>query len=280
MSAELITTKSLMGLHAVTQAKGKKIGKVRRFVFHPSEKRLVGILIKRPDAALMFHRKDLFVALGGFHLEDGHVVVHDDPDATDKGAIKALGLDWDSCVVWVGMPAMTQSGELLGYIDVVTFDAHSGAVHSFTTENGAAKNALLGARVIPANMVKGFRYGKGIALTQAGEYGAQDEEGNVETGAILVSDGALEAAIEGGVAAAAGKATAVVANKAKKGAAKAKSTASEQVGRAKPVASKAAKAAGDAFDAGTFAVGKQLGKATGMFAAFKEEFDKASKGEE
>ena len=101
-----------------------------------------------------------------------------------------------------------------------------------------------------------------------------------ETGAILVADDVLDLPIEGGVAAAAGKATAIVADKARKGAEKAKTSASEQAKRAKPTVQKVTKATSEAVDAGTFAVGKQLGKASGMFAAFKEEFDKASKGEE
>ncbi len=279
MASQIITTKSLFGMRAVTQAKGKKIGKVRRFVFHPSEKRVIGFTVKRPDAALMFHRKDLFVGLNGFHVEDGQVVVHEDSDATDKGAIKALGVDWESCVIWVGMPALTQSGELLGYIDVVSFDRQTGAVQSFTTENGAASNAILGKRSVPARLIKGFKRGVGAAIAPVGEPDAAGDEA-AETGAILVSDEVLELPVEGGAAAAAGKATAVVAHKAKKGAAKVKVSASQQAERAKPTAQKVAKATGEAVEAGSFAVGKQLGRASGMFSAFKEEFQKASKGEE
>lgn len=279
MSDQLVTTKSLSGLHAVTQARGRKIGKVRHFVFHPSEKRVLGFTIKRPDAALMFHRKDMFVALDGFHLEDGCVVVHDDATATDSGAIKALGVDWNACVIWVGMPVLTESDSMLGYIDVVTFDRKTGAVQSFTTESGAVNNALLGKRVIPSKYVKGFKRGKGIPLAPMGEYGAQDEADAALTGAILVSDAVFDLPVEGGAAAAAGKASAVVANKAKKGAVKAKASVDKQVDRAKPTAQKVAQKTGEAVGAGTFAVGKQLGRASGMFAAFKEEYDKASKGE-
>lgn len=280
MSGQFITTKSLTGMRAVTQAKGKKIGKVRYVIFHPSEKRVIGFMVKRPDAALMFHRKDLFVALDGFHEEEGQLVVHDDAGATDKGAVKALGVDWDACVIWVGMPVLTQSEELLGYVDVVTFDRQTGAVHSFTVESGAANDAIVGKRVVPARMVKGFKRGVGMALAPMGQYNGENADEAVETGAILVVDEVLDLPIEGGVAAAAGKASAVVADKAKKGAEKAKSKASEQAKRAQPTVKKVAKATGEAVDAGTFAVGKQLGKASGMFAAFKEEFEKASKGEE
>ena len=179
--ASQLTTKSLFG-RKVVSSKGKKIGKVRRFVFHPSEKRVVGFTVKRPDAALMFHRKDLFVALDGFDIDDDNrIVVHDDPTATDKGARKALDLDWDKCVIWVGMPVMTASGDFIGYIDVVTFDRESGAIVRVSTENGAANDALLGKRIIPASYIKGFRHGQGIALAPMGEYNGEDLDEATET---------------------------------------------------------------------------------------------------
>lgn len=287
MGEQLVTTKELAGKRAIDDKKGKRIGKVRRFVFHPTEKRCIGLLVKRPDAAFMFHRKDLFVSLAGFHFDgEGNVVVHGDADATDKGAVKVLGVNWDMCVIWVGMPVMTASGELLGFVDTVTFDRKTGAVHSLTTENGAANDAILGKRAIPASYVRGFRRGQGVALVEAGEYQGEDPDEQVERGAIMVSDGSLDLPIQGGVAAAAGKATAVVADKAKKGAsqakvgaAKAKKVVDAKLEDAKPTQEKLASAAGDAIESGTFAVGKQLGKASGMFAAFKEEFEKASRGE-
>ncbi len=280
MAGNLITTKELANKRVVDGRKGKKIGKVRRFVFHPSEKRCIGLLVKRPDAALMFHRKDLFVALGGFHIDgEGNVVVHDDADSTDKGAVKALGVDWDACVIWVGMPVMTASGDILGYVDVVTFDRTTGDVHSFTTENGAANDAIVGKRVIPSKFVKGFRRGQGIALMAAGDYRGEDMDDQAERGAIMVSDEAMDLPVQGGVAAAAGKASAVAVNKAKKGAVKAKTAVEGKMEEVKPGAQKFASAAGEAIESGSYAVGKQLGKASGMFAAFKEEFDKASRGE-
>lgn len=281
MADNLVTTKQLAGKRVVGGKKGKRIGKVRWFVFHPSEKRCIGLLVKRPDAALMFHRKDLFVALDGFHIDDeGDVVVHDDSDATERGAIKALGVNWEKCVIWVGMPVMTVGGEMLGFVDTVTFDRATGAVHSLTTENGAANDAILGKITIPGSYVKGFKRGQGVALVQAGEYQGETVDEQAERGAIIVSDEALDVSSRGGVAAAAGKATAVATAKAKNGATKARKVVAKRVDEAKPGAQKLAKAAGEAVESGSFAVGKQLGKASGMFAAFKEEFDKASRGED
>ena len=278
LSGQLVTTKSLVGLRAVTQAKGRKIGKVRHIVFHPSQKRVVGLMIKRPDAALMFHRKDLFVALGGFDREGGQLVVHEDPGATDKGAAKALGVDLEECIIWVGMPVLTQSEEFLGYVDTVTFDAETGIVHALTTENGATDAIILGKRSVPAQLIKGFKRGSGVALVPVESPLATEEGEEAQTGAILVSDEALQTSAEGGIAAAAGKATAQVTHAAKKRVVKVKRSVDNQVERAKPTAQKVAERTSEAAQAGTFAVGKQLGKASGMFSAFKEEFEKASKG--
>ena len=43
----------------------KKMGRVRACVFHPKQKRCVGLLVKRPDVALLFHRPNMFVAVDG-----------------------------------------------------------------------------------------------------------------------------------------------------------------------------------------------------------------------
>ena len=251
---ELVNTKQLSGLKVVDGKKRKRIGKVRRFVFHPTERRCIGFLVKRPDAALMFHRKDLFVALNGYDVEDGQIVVRDDSEATERGAIKALGVNWEKCVIWVGMPVVTESGDSLGYVDTVMFDRETGAVDSLTTEEGAANKAILGKRTIPAKLVRGFRA----------------NPGDIDNpGVILVSDDVMDLPADGGVAAAAGKATAVVTDKAKK-----------TVAVAKPKAKKAAEKTEEVVNAGAYAAGKQLGRATGMFAAFKEEYDKAVRGDE
>ncbi|HAM15843.1 MAG TPA: PRC-barrel domain protein [Eggerthellaceae bacterium] len=283
----LVCTRDFTGLRAVSESKEKKIGKVRCALFHPSERRCIGFLVRRPDAALMFHRKDLFVALDGFHVADDELIVHDaDPKATDRGALKALGVNYDACVIWVGMPVMTRSGEHLGYVSAVDFDRETGAVASVRTEMGAASDALLGKRVIPGKYVKGFRLGQGMALSAVGHAASEDDDDALR-GAVMVLDEAAQLPVEGGAAAAAGKATAIAAHKTKRTVvktkrtvAKAKASVDEKVEQARPAAQKAAKAAGDAAQAGSFAVGRQLGRASGMFAAFKDEFNKAVHSED
>ena len=263
MANKLTTTDELTGVRVIGGKKGtKRIGKVRRFVFHPKEKRVVGFVVKRPDLLWMFRRKDLFVAVSGYEIEDGRIVVSNDPAATNRAACKALGVDWDACVLWVGLPVMTEDGDALGVVGSVTFDRKTGVVDSVTTDSGATANALLGKREIPANLVKGFRRGMGAALAQTGAEGEESEE--VVLGAILVAEEARDIAVEGGLAEKAGEATAVVVDKAH-----------TAVDKAKPVASAAAKKTGEVVNKGAYATGKQIAATKGMFSGFKEEYDKA-----
>ena len=259
MASKLITTRELSGKRVVA-VKGKKeqvkrIGKVRCCVFHPKEKRCIGFIVKRPDLLLMFHRKDLFVSLRGYDLEDGRIVVRDDPSATGQAACKDLGVDWDACVLWEGLPVMTADGESFGYVGTITFDRKTGEIDSFEVDTGVASNALLGTMTIPGDMIRGFRRGMGTALTMVGSEG--EEQDNPELGALLVTDAVKELKAEGGAAEQAGKAVAVAASKVK------------------PAASEAAHAAGEVVNKGAYATGRQISRASGMFSEFKSEYDKA-----
>ena len=269
MATQLITTHELEGTRVLGGKNGtKRIGKVRRFVFAPRAKRCIGFLVKRPDVLWMFRRKDMFVSIKGFDWVDGRIVVRNEPDATDRGAIKAMGLNWDECVLWLGLPVMSESGESLGIVGDVMFNQRTGLVESITTDSGATANAILGKRTIPADEILGFRKGVGVALAEVGSEGVAQEDDAIELGAIVVTDEAARLDAEGGVAEAAGKATAVAVDKVKKGAEKV-------ADKAKPVMSDAAKVAGEAINAGARATGEQIAKSQTMFSDFKKEYDKA-----
>ena len=84
----------------------KRVGKVRHFVFHPKARRVVGFTVKRPDIALMAHRSDLFVALDGFEIEEGHILIDPKSSSVGKAACKHLGISWDECIMWQGLPLL------------------------------------------------------------------------------------------------------------------------------------------------------------------------------
>lgn len=274
-----ISTKELSGLAVIDGRNQKRIGKVRYFIFHPDEARVMGFTVKRPDRLLMFKRKDLFVQLNGFDIEGGSLVVRDDPAATDSGACKVLGLDWERCVLWLGMPAMTEQGDMLGYIDDALFDPFTGVVDQLSIASGKTKDALLGRRMVRAEHIIGFRRGQGIALARMGEYDGSEDVPETQRGAIIVDAACMAESRKGGVAEAAGKASAVVADKARRGAAAAKKQAGAAYNQAKPEAKKAAATAGEAINQGAYAAGEHVAKLGGMFSAFKDEFVKGLNGE-
>lgn len=266
MAAKLISTSELVGKRVLADKSSAKnpdvakmMGKVRHCVFHPSKRACVGFVVKRPDLLWMFRRKDVFVALNGYDMVDGRIVVHQDAAATDKGACKALGINWDDCVLWAGLPVIGENGKQYGLVGEVLFDAKTGEVDTLQVTQGATANALLGVREIPGSLIRGFKRGIGAALSVNGETGDEPQ-----LGAILVSDEVAQLGTEGGLAEKAGEATAVVAERAR-----------ETVDAVKPAVSTATKAAGKAVNKGAYATGRQIKRASGMFAAFKEEYDKA-----
>ena len=242
----------------------------------------MGFLVKRPDVALMFHRGDVFVPLDGFTWQDGSIVLRADDDATGRAAARRLGIDVDACVVWSGLPVMTAAGAKLGYVGAVVIESDSGLVESVIVSEGVASSAMLGTTRIPVSMVQGFRTGIGEPLLAYGELDEDDLERIDPSmlGALLVTEEALQVEAKGGVAEKAGQVTAVAADKASQATALAAEKAHSAAEAAKPVMDSAAKAAGEAIHKGAFATGRQIARSKGMFSAFKEEFNKAAKGDD
>lgn len=256
------TANELRGVAVRDARKNKRIGKVHAIVFHPRKRRVVGLSVKRPDVALMMHRSDLFVALDGFDVVEGAIVASDDASATGAAACRRLGISWDECVLWQGMPLLTEDGRRCGHVGDVRFRTEDGAVVSVTVDRGATSGLLLGITELPASDILGFKVGIGDNLA-----GGEDDEGL--RGGIIVSPEALGVGAEGGLAERAGAATAVVGDKA-----------SRAVEAAKPAAAAAAQKTGEAVNKGAFALGRQLGRTRGMFSSFKEEYQKARHDDE
>lgn len=245
----------------------KRIGRVKSCVFHPTEKRCVGFMVKRPDLLWMFHRKDLFVALDGFDLSDGRIVVKEDGDMTGPAACRRMGIDWDSCVIWEGMPLMTGDGTAIGYVGNISFSLTTGEIKSVEASNGVTAKYLLGTLEVPAELIVGFKRGMGATL--AVKEDTRDAGQAVEfKGAILVSDEVWELSPEGGWAESAGEFTA-----------RAKVRVHEATEKAKPKVQEVTHAAGEAINEGAYAVGKQVAASKGMFSSFKEEYGKARYGD-
>lgn len=265
---KLTTTSDMQKMRVLGGKRGtRRIGRVKTCVFHPSERRCIGFIVKRPDFLWMFHRKDLFLAMDGFDFVDGRMVIKNEPEVTGPAACRRLGVNWDDCVLWEGMPLMTADGTAVGYVGTVTFSRTTGEVECVEASNGMTAKYLLGTLTVPADLILGFKRGMGAQLAVRDD--SRDEAvGEAFMGAILVSDDVWTLQPEGGWAEAAGEFTARATARMK-----------EKVAQYAPKVQEATQAAGEAINEGAYAVGKQVAASRGMFSAFKEEFDKARSGE-
>ncbi len=253
----------------------KKFGKIRNFVFHPSQPRAVGVIVKRPDAALMVKRKDHLVALDRLEPVEGGLCVVDKPDSWDKAACKRLGIDFDQCIIWSGMPVRTTSGKELGIIGDISLLDESFEIDHIDISSGSVNRAVLGSSNIPAARIRGYK-----------------------GGAIIVEDEMEQLEESGGAAAKAGVAWAKTKHSASKAGKKAEKAindgaykAGEAIGAVREKANEsvakrdkekreaAARGEYTGVDKAANIFGHQLGKASHMFKDFKDEFDKASRGD-
>lgn len=264
MKKDTYSTRELTGapVFVPTSNKLKRVGKIHAFIFHPHERRIIGFTVKRPDVALMFHRADKVVPFDGFDIEEGQVRVNASQVASGPAVCKRFGVSWDECVVWRGMPLVSESGTPCGYVGDVEFSTGDGQVLSLTVDRGKSAEVLLGITAIPASMVRGFRFGVGAPLDAVSE-----NEGPL--GAIVVSDEALALKAQGGAAEKAGAASAKAAHALGKARSK-----------LEPKQDAALQKADETLSKGAFALGSHLAKTKGMFASFKEEFNKASKSDD
>ncbi len=252
-----------------------RLGKVHSCVFHPKEKRFVGFIVKRPDIVWMISRDDMFVAYNGFDLIDGRIVVRKDPSAMNKGAFKALNINIDQCVLWVGLPVMCMDGTTFGTVGSVIFDLDTGIVDSLNISQGMTANTLLGRRSVPASKILGFRRGMGDALTTVDAVSEDESEAEVMCGAILVDDSIKDTVTEGGIAAAAGETTAKISYRVRKAIDRVQPSEDEEEETDEEVLE-----GEEMMDRGAYLVGRQLKRARGMFSDFMDEYDKARNGDE
>lgn len=244
----------------------EKVGRVHFFVF--AKNRCIGLLVKRPDAALMFRRKDLFAPIQSCYFQDKAVIIDKDYEEVGKKFLKDNNLSLAKTFVWDGMDVFTQSGTKLGSVNTVECK-NNGEVIKLHVTNGATADALLGRREIPAELVLGMKQGTGGARLMSTDK-SHEYEGE---GALLVKDEAQKISLEGGAAEKAAVGTVMAKKKATQAAEFVKENAAPTAEKAKEVATKAA-------SEGTRAVGKKYDEVkTGIFG-FKDEFMKSFKGED
>lgn len=269
----------------------KKFGRIHNLVFAPNSRRVVGVMVKRPDVAGMVKREDVFCSLDAIKPYEGGFLIARPEDGCDEAACRRLGLDLDRCIVWQGADVITEGGKPLGYVMDAQFSETTGEVDCFCAQEGSTASALVGYFDIPAAWVGRYDKGRMIVdnraagLELSGGLAGKAGEGfaNAKEGAKEVADKASAA----GKAAAekAGAAASVAVDKGSRGLGKALGKA--KVGMQGAVEGFQESTGGKRVDSekrpadngqGTArAVGEQLGKTKGMFSDFMREFKDASK---
>jgi uncharacterized protein YrrD len=251
----------------------KKIGRVHHFVF--DKKVCIGVLIKRPDVAMMFRRKDIFASLSSLTFQSGTVILDADYEDKANEFLKKKKINLAHTFVYDGMTVNCENGKELGTVDSITCNS-SGKIEELKISDGAMSDALLGVRNVPGEYVIGVKAGTGTARLVSTE-----GDGEEDFGVLVVNDDAGEVTFAGGAS-----------EKLAAGSVVAKKKAGEYAGKLKEKATPALeKGKEKAIDLGKKGAQKGKEKATEKakrdlestkkgFIGFKDEFKKAYKGDD
>lgn len=169
-----------------------RIGKVVDVIFHPEKTTAIGYVVARPNTLLLFRRKDVILAFDRATVLADKVVV-DGKQAWGNSAAKRLGVNWDTAVIWRGMPVRTSGGKALGYVRDAVIDEEDGRLNALGLTGGVAADVAVGTVDMPARLVKGW-----------------------DGSTILVEEEARQIESDGGVATVAGRTAAVAQDRAVK----------------------------------------------------------------
>ena len=176
---------SLEGL-PVRSLNGKRYGMVDHVLFHPSEPRAIGLQVQPRALAFIITRKPVFMLLDDVELRKSSVKMKTKHRVSHVAAEKRAGFDWDDTVIWRGMFVVRRSGAKRGTVMNAKFEG-DGKVTSLVVTEGLTADAAVGRRTIPVEQIIGFD-GEDI---------------------VVEDEAATEDDFEGGLAASAGKTTAV-----------------------------------------------------------------------
>ncbi len=180
----------------------KKLGKVHCLVFSPDSRRVVGLMVKRPDIAGMIKQEDRFLALDSIELHEGGLVCVRGEESFDVPACRRMDIDLDQCIIWGGCDVVTQSGKPLGHVLDARFSEAAGDVDCFCAQEGATATAIVGNFEIPAAWVVRYSAGKMIVRDEAATLQPSGGlAGKAGEGYAAAKEGAKKAAEKAGAAA-------------------------------------------------------------------------------
>lgn len=173
----------------VANKRGSVLGTVADVLFHPSEPEVIGLAVQPPATLYVIERAQRFIPLTEVTLdEDGTGFVYSGSRLPSfENGTKAIGHDWETTVIWRGMPVRSADGEAVGAVKDARVRIADGSVRTLEVSTGAVGDLALGTLTIQREQVVGFD-GESVVLT----VGYRDAE----------KSGGLARSTAGGVAAA------------------------------------------------------------------------------
>lgn len=155
----------------VRGSNGRRLGKVQDVLFHASEPRVVGFLVRRTPFLWIIKLKPRFAPWpeGADVVAGGPLVLSKPSLLSPSAADRELGYDWETTVVWRDMVVVDTDGTLLGKVKDVGFGRKTGKVLSLTMSEGTAIDLAVGRVDVPGEAVKGFDGAAVVIDTEAAE---------------------------------------------------------------------------------------------------------------
>lgn len=146
-----------------------ELGTVERLLFHPSEPRVIGAMVRPPAALVVVTRPETFLPLSSLSFSSAGAATDLAKLPSQRASANRLGHDPDFTVIWTGMPVQGPSGRQIGAVTDVEFDPASGDVCRLEVAGGAIADAAHGRFVVPGRVVEGYAAGAVRIGAEAGE---------------------------------------------------------------------------------------------------------------
>jgi len=140
----------------VVGQKGKRRGKIVDVLFHPTEARAVGYVVKPSNILYVIERKPRYVALKALDFDDdGNGVLDSERLPSSRAGVKAAGIPWEESSYWRGIAVRAEDGDRIGAVQDVTISLKSGAVRDLRVSTGVVGDVAVGRMEVPAEYVIG-----------------------------------------------------------------------------------------------------------------------------
>lgn len=140
----------------VVGSKGKRKGKIIDVLFHPTEARAVGYVVKPRNILYVLERRPRYIALSAATFDDeGNAVLSSAGIPSGKAGEKASGVAWEQTSYWRGIPVRSEDGDKIGAVQDVVFSAKSGKVRELKVSTGVVGDVAVGRLEVPGEFIVG-----------------------------------------------------------------------------------------------------------------------------